>query len=137
MRGRWLRQLAFSNVLSTTPDAQGQLRVGVSTLETGVYTTTGRGKNKTVTFTLTFTFTAGDGVVMRAYAMDQNGLPLANASVDIALSGPESANLTTGLSDSQGVAEAVWQPTAPNKKGRAGTTPGLYEATTINPEFPF
>ncbi len=43
-----------------------------------------------------------------------------------------SVNLTTGPSDTNGIAEANWNTQAPNKKGVGGTTPGSYTATTTN-----
>jgi hypothetical protein len=124
----------FSNIQCATPDAGGQTQyVGVDQLETGVYQTTGKGKNKTVTFTLTSTFTAGDGVVIRTYVKDADtGLPVQNATVDIAIIGPEVTSVTTGQSDANGVAEATWNTQAPNKRGRGGTTPGAYEARISN-----
>jgi hypothetical protein len=124
----------FSNILCAIPNNQGQARVGVNQLETGRYETTGQGKNKTTIFVLTDTLNRGDGVVIRAHVVDAStGLPVANAAVDIAISGPEIANLTTDPpSDTDGVAEATWQTQSPNKKGQGGTTPGTYIATVTN-----
>jgi hypothetical protein len=119
---------AFSSVLCAIPNNQGQARVGVSAVETGRYEVTGKGKDKVTTFVLTSAFSRGDGVVVRAYVTDANtGLPVANATVEIEISGPESAILTTD-SDSSGIAEATWQTQAPNKRGQGGTTPGSYTA---------
>jgi hypothetical protein len=124
----------FSNIICAIPDAPGQtIHAGVSTLETGRYETTGKGKNKVTTFVLTDTFTAGDGVVIRAHVVDgSTGLPVANATVNITITGPETTTLTTGPSANDGIAEATWQTQNPNKKGQGGTTPGLYTATTTN-----
>jgi hypothetical protein len=122
----------FSNILAATPGAQGQLEAGVTAIETGTYVTTGKGKNKTVTLELRTIFSAGEAILIRVYVADQNGLPLSNSVVEITLSGPETTTLTTGPSDSNGVAEVTWQTQAPNKRGRGGTTPGLYTATTTN-----
>jgi hypothetical protein len=123
----------YSNVLCAIPNNQGQARTGVSLLETGRYETSGKGKNRTTTFVLSSTFAQGDGVVVRAYVVDAStGLPLANATVDIAISGPESATLTSGPSDANGLAEVTWQTQAPNKRGQGGTTPGSYSATVTN-----
>jgi hypothetical protein len=59
---------------------------------------------------------------------------LQNATVDISITGPgpDPVNLTTGLSDVNGIAEATWQTQAPNKKGVGGTTLGTYTAMTTN-----
>jgi len=123
----------FSNIVCAIPNNQGQARVGVSTLETGLYETTGKGKNQVTTFVLTNIFTAGDGVVVRATVLNEaTQLPVPNATADISISGPEAVSLTTGPSDANGVAEATWNTQAPNKKGVGGTTPGSYTATTTN-----
>jgi hypothetical protein len=50
--------------------------------------------------------------------------------VTIAISGPESANLTTGPSNANGIAEASWNTQSPNRKGQGGTATGSYTATT-------
>jgi hypothetical protein len=120
---------AFSNILSATPEPPGQLNsVGVNPLQTGYYG--GRGKNKL--FVLASSFALGEQVTVRAYVVDGNGTPIVGATVEISITGPESATLTTGPSDANGVAEANWQTQKPNKKGRGGTAPGLYAATTSN-----
>ena len=120
----------FSNVVCAIPNAGGQLRSSVTKLETGKWVTVGKGKNATTAFELTAQFAAGDEVVMHAYVIDvSTGLPLANATVNFAVSGPESVNLTSGPSDNQGIAEATWQTQAPNKRGVGGTTPGTYTIT--------
>jgi hypothetical protein len=119
----------YSNIICAIPNNQGQARVGVNQVETGLYA--GNGKNKT--FTPTNVFSAGDTVILRAYVVDAStGLPVANATVDVAISGPESVDLTTGSSDSAGMAEASWITTKPNKRGQGGTTPGNYTATVTN-----
>ena len=38
--------------------------------------------------------------------------------------------MSTGLSGTNGFAEAVWQTQQPNKRGQGGTTTGRYTATT-------
>ncbi|HSR34778.1 MAG TPA: hypothetical protein VLY63_29765, partial [Anaerolineae bacterium] len=78
----------YSDILCAIPQAQGQTTdpAGVSTMETGVYS----GKGQTKTFTLQTTFNAGDGVVIRAYVVDGiTGLPIADATVDLLITGPE------------------------------------------------
>jgi hypothetical protein len=114
----------FSNILCAIPQTQGQTTdpAGVSTLETGIYT----GKGKTKTYTPQTTFFQGDGVVIRASVVDGvTGLPLADATVDLLITGPESVLLVTAPSNPAGIAEATWQTQAP-RKNNPGTTPGDY-----------
>jgi hypothetical protein len=123
----------FSNVLCAIPNNQGQADVGVSKIETGRYVTTGKGKNTVTTFELTNAFNAGDGVVIRTYVVDvSTGLPVSNATADLEMTGPEPAVFAAGPTDAAGMAEVVWQTTAPNKRGQGGTTPGTYTVTTTN-----
>jgi hypothetical protein len=126
----------FSNILCAIPNAPGQADAGVSEMETGKWVTTGKGKKQTTDFVIVAppdVFNAGDAVVIRAYVVDSaTGLPLGNATVDISITGPETRNLTTGPSDTNGRAEATWNTQKPNKKGQGGTTLGEYTATTIN-----
>lgn len=119
----------YSNVLCAIPNNQGQARAGVDRLITG--SVTGNGKNKQ--FQATTTFSAGDQVIFRAHVVDNStGLPVAGATVDLAIAGPEATTLTTGLSDADGVAEATWNTQPANKRGQGGTTPGSYTATVTN-----
>jgi hypothetical protein len=121
----------FSNILCATPENQGQTTppAGVSMIETGIYT----GKGKAKTYTPDTTFTAGDAVVIRAYVMDgDTGLPVANATVEITVGGPETVTLNSGPSDGDGLAEATWNTQKPNKRGQGGTAPVDYTATTTN-----
>jgi hypothetical protein len=114
----------YSNILCAIPTNQGQATdpAGVSMVETGFYT--GKGQNKT--FNPASTFSAGDGVVVRAYVVDGvTGLPLADATVELLITGPESLTLVTGPSDAAGMAEATWQTQSP-RKNNPGTTPGDY-----------
>jgi hypothetical protein len=123
---------AFSNIVCAIPNNQGQARAG-ATLSTGLYQTTGKGKDKVVVFVETSVFAAGDAVTVRATVLDQaTGLPVPNATVNIDITGPETMAMVTGPSDANGVAEAIWQTQAPNRKGQGGTTPGSYTATTSN-----
>ena len=49
-------------------------------------------------------------MVIRADVLDTvTGLPLADAPVDLLITGPETLTLTTGPSDTNGMAEAIWQ----------------------------
>jgi hypothetical protein len=127
---------AFSNIVCATPQAAGQDALAdIDTIQTGYYLTTGKGPNKTTTFVSWTSFQAGDGVVIRVYVKDgdsENANPVSNASVDIAITGPETVSLTTGPSDSTGLAEVTWNTSAPNRKGNGGTTPGSYTATATN-----
>jgi len=124
----------FSNVLCAVPvPGGGELISSVNMMETGKWVTTGKGKNQTTSFVLTNTFNAGDEVVIRAYVVDTAiGVPLSNATVEITISVPEPVLLTTGPSDSNGIAEATWQTQKPPKKGQGGTPPGDYTATVTN-----
>ena len=102
-------------------------------MATGRYETTGKGKNKVTTFVTTTSFSVGDEVTIRATVIDEaTGLPVPNATVNIDITGPQTASLTTGTSDANGVAEATWQTQSPNRKGQGGTTPGSYSATTTD-----
>jgi hypothetical protein len=120
----------FSNIECATPQNQGQTTdpAGVTTIQTGLWG--GKGKNKT--FTLTSTFAPGDAVVIRARVTDASGNPIANATVEVTIGGPETATLNSNPSDADGWAEATWQTQKPNKKGQGGTIPGPYTSTTTN-----
>jgi hypothetical protein len=124
----------FSNIICATPEAPGQdtLVDVVDPLVTGLYETTGKGKNQVTVFVTTDTFNAGAEVVILATVQDDGGLPVANASVEITFNGPETVTVTTGNSDVDGLAEAVWNTSAPNRKGNGGTAPGAYTATVTS-----
>jgi hypothetical protein len=95
-------------------------------MQTGIYA----GKGKVKTYTPQTSFNAGDGVVIRVTVLDGvTGLALANATVDLLITGPESLTLVTGNSDGNGIAEATWQTKAPGKRN-PGTTPGTYKVET-------
>ncbi len=127
---------AFSGIMCATPNSCGQLAAGapagVDQMLTGMWVTTGKGKDKTTTFQEMLTFTAGDAVVIQASVVDGTGLPVADATVELTISGPETVLLTTGPSGVDGIAEATWQTAKPNKRGVGGTTPGTYIATVTN-----
>ncbi|MEJ2209598.1 MAG: multiheme c-type cytochrome [Anaerolineae bacterium] len=119
----------FSNIVCATPTNQAQTAAAVGSLETGYYD----GKGNNAVFVAANAFVAGDTVVIRAYVVDAlTGLPLANATVDLAISGPEAATLSAGPSGADGLVEASWQTKAPNKRGQGGTTPGTYTVTVTN-----
>jgi hypothetical protein len=68
-------------------------------------------------------------VTIQATVVDDVGQPLPGATVDILITGPESLLITSGTSDTNGIAEATWNTKAAKGKS-AGTTPGNYTATT-------
>jgi hypothetical protein len=103
--------------------------IGVTSLVYGKYITSGSGKNKTTVFTETKTFKRGEAVVLRATVTNPPGIPVANATVQMSVTGPASVNLTSGLSNASGIAEAKWTTTVPNKRGQVGTPTGSYTAT--------
>jgi hypothetical protein len=118
---------AYSNILCTIPRAPGQATIpaGVSKLDTGILI--GKGKDKV--FTLQTLFNPGDGVVIQATVLDgATGLPLADATVDLLITGPESLTLVTGLSNAEGIAEVTWNTQAP-RKNNPGTLAGEYQVT--------
>ncbi len=110
----------------TVDNGSGNPVAGVAGLVTGRYE--GKGKNKS--FRATSSFTRGDQVIFRATVKDASGQAVAGATVTLHITGPETATVTTGPSNSEGVAEGSWQTKAPNKRGVGGTTPGGYNATT-------
>jgi hypothetical protein len=121
----------FSNIVCATPENQGQTTppTGVDSMETGYWS--GKGKNQL--WNPSILIPAGETVVIRAYVVDNvTALPVANATVEMTIGGPETVTLNSGPSDADGLAEATWNTQAPNKKGQGGTTPGLYTATTTN-----
>jgi hypothetical protein len=106
--------------------------ISVNSVETGRYETSGKGKDKVEIFVPTTAFNAGDGVVFRIQILDESGQPVSNATSEMTISGPESATVNSGPSDANGIAEAIWQTSAPNNKGQGGTMPGSYVATVTN-----
>ncbi len=124
---------AFSNILCAIPNNQGQAQITADTIQTGKLETSGKGKNATVTFVITDVFVQGDQIIIQVYVSDlSTGLPVANATVVIEITGPETKTLTAGPSNNDGLAEATWQTQKPNKKGQGGTSPGTYTATVTN-----
>jgi hypothetical protein len=121
----------FSNILCAIPTQPGQAILAgvVEPIQTGKWVTQGKGKNATTEFVLTTAFVQGDAVVIQVSVQDEGGAPIPDATVTIAISGPETVNLTTGPSDASGVAEASWNTRSPNKKGVGGTAIGGYTTT--------
>ena len=94
--------------------------MNVQELKTGKYETSGRGRNKTTEFFPTNAFIAGDEVIIRMTVQDARTEQLiANASVDIEISGPEATYLNSEPSNIDGVAEAKWKNSPPRKKKMA------------------
>jgi hypothetical protein len=121
----------FSNILCGTPQNQGQTTdpAGISAMESGSYS--GNGKNQT--YEARTLFNPGDAIAIRTEVIDGvTGSPVANATVEITIGGPETVTLNSNPSDANGWAEASWQTQKPNKKGQGGTSPGSYTATTTN-----
>ena len=120
----------YSSIVCATPNNQGQTTdpAGVDMMEIGLWT--GKGKNQQ--FVLTDIFAQGDSVVVRAHVTDANGIPVANATVEITIGGPQTTSLNSNPSGTDGWAEATWQTQSPNRKGQGGTTPGGYTASTTN-----
>jgi hypothetical protein len=121
-----------TDTVTTYVKSQVLPMVGVTTLTTGKYVTSGSGKNKTTTFSPISTFKRGETVVIRATVKDSLGAVVANATVQLAVSGASSVDLTSGPSNASGIAEAKWTTTAPNKRGQGGTPPGSYTVTVTN-----
>jgi hypothetical protein len=128
---------SFSNIICAIPSNQGEVTdpdlvtvpAGVNSIETGIYA--GKGKNKTLVDTLD-TFTVGDSIVIHAYVLNQEtGEPVAGATVDLLVTGPESLILVTAPSDADGIAEVIWQ-TKTAKGKDPGTTLGEYTVQTKN-----
>ena len=69
--------------------------------------------------------------MIRSTVLDIDGNPVSGAEVTISISGPETASLT-GTTDTGGIAEIIWNTSAPNKKGNGGTATGAYTATTTS-----
>ena len=105
-------------------------------MQSGKWVREGKGKNATETFVFTTDFAAGDEVVFRMLVTDQAGGALPGATVDLAISGPEISNISSGVSDASGNAEAAWATQSPNKKGAGGTANGSYTATVTGLNAP-
>jgi hypothetical protein len=120
----------FSNILCATPVSTAQPPAGVDQMETGYLMVSGKGGNKTTTYISSTNISLGDTVVIKTRVIDvSSGQPLSGASVDLEISGPESATVLSGHSDESGIATAEWSTSTPNRKGNGGTLPGSYSAT--------
>src|SRR4030065_883354 len=110
------------NTVSEPPE---QHQAGVTSLRTGIYSRSG----KTTVFLQQPDFFQGDEVVIQAQVDDStNGAHVSNAVVEIRITGPEPRTLTSGPSNTNGIAEARWKTFAPRRKN-SGTTPGSHPAT--------
>ncbi|HEY5649777.1 MAG TPA: hypothetical protein VIU33_09770, partial [Nitrospiria bacterium] len=126
----WVIETNENNNLHAEPiTITSPFKSSATNVETGVYVESGKGKDRTITFVPTTSFVAGDEVVFRVQVLDDLGQPLQSATVDLAISGPESATITTGFSDFNGIAEGSWQTSAPGKKGQGGTATGSYSGS--------
>jgi hypothetical protein len=116
----------FSNVLCATPQNPGQTSTAsVSIVDTGRIVRVGKGKHATEEYQSTAVFAAGDEVIVRLLVTDESGAAISGATATLSVSGPESATLTSGASDSGGNAEAGWSTRADSRK-KSGTLPGSY-----------
>ena len=112
----------------TVSEPPEQYQAGVTSLKTGIYSRSG----KTTIFLQQPDFFQGDEVVISAQVDDStNGTHVSNAVVEIRITGPEPRTLTSGPSNTNGIAEARWKTSAPRRKN-SGTTPGSYTATVNN-----
>jgi hypothetical protein len=100
----------------------------VDSITTGLVA--GKGKNQV--FTPTTAFTQGDTVVMQIAVLDNSGNPVEGATVLLDISGAEALSLTSSVSGPDGIVEASWRTSAPNRKGQGGTVPGDYTAATTD-----
>ncbi len=97
--------------------------MGADSLVVGKYVGTKRSK----TFTATQQFIQGDTVVFRAHVQDQTGQNVAGAAVQLTITGPVNPPPLNAMTNSQGIAEASWATSAPNRRGLGGTATGSYQ----------
>jgi hypothetical protein len=116
------------NVITVSLQSQEQPKLRAGEMIAGKYETTGTKRNRVTTFVPTQEFKQGDAVVFQVKVVDLSGGPVANATAEISISGRESTMIVSGLSNPEGVAEAKWQTSAPNKRGVGGTLAGPYKA---------
>ena len=102
----------FSNILCATPATPQQL-VGVAS----------------VTTVPNDVFAPGDKVNFEALVVDEAGLPVAGAVVDLSVTGPAVVSLASQPSDAAGIAVATWST---RRTGRFATPTGGYTATVTN-----
>jgi hypothetical protein len=117
------------NFITVSVKSQEQPKVHSSEIITGKYQTTGTKRNRVTTFVPTNTFTQGEAAVFQVKVVDAISSPVANATAEISISGAQSTVVVSGPSNSEGIAEAKWQTSAPSKRGVGGTQPGPYTGT--------
>ncbi len=117
-----------SNIITAEVQAAQKQYVGAAAIKIGKYTSGKRGVPST--FTETTSFKRGETVAIRIQGVySRTTTPFAGATVQLAISGPQTASLTSSSSGSDGWAEAKWITSAPNKRGAGGTSPGSYTVT--------
>jgi len=115
------------NFITVSVQALEQPKVQAKEMIIGKYQTTGTKRNRVTTLFATTGFKQGEAVIFQVRVVDAiSRLPVANATAEISISGPQSALVVSGLSNSEGIAEAKWQTSAPNKRGVGGTPTGAY-----------
>ncbi|MDH5711725.1 MAG: Ig-like domain-containing protein [Gammaproteobacteria bacterium] len=119
-----------ATVTITVTATGGGTDVGVSNITTGYNQITGKGGNKVTTFISTTDIPVGEAVMIRSVVTDNNGNPVADVTVTSTISGPENTTVTSGPSDANGIAEAIWNTSTPNRRGNGGTATGSYTVTT-------
>jgi len=117
------------NFITVNVQAQEQPKVHSSEMITGKYETAGTKRNRVTTFVPTGEFKQGEAVVFQIRIADANDSPVANATAEISISGLQSTLVVSGPSNIEGIAEAKWQTSAPNKRGAGGTPAGFYTGT--------
>ena len=117
------------NFITVSVNSQEQPKVHSSEMMTGKYQTTGTKRNTVTTFIPTQEFKQGESVVFRVKVVDASNAAVANATAEITISGVQSALIVSGPSNNEGIAEAKWQTSAPNKRGVGGTQTGTYTGT--------
>jgi hypothetical protein len=123
----------FSDIVCATPQPPGQQEVaGVATLVMGMYVKTGKGKDATTEWVETSNFEQGDKVVFRGRIVDAGGVPLPGANFHLDITGPESNSVSSGSSDADGYAEAIWSTRRPKGGGDGGTALGAYTGTVTD-----
>ncbi len=128
-------QSGYSNILCAIPDAGGQIKqkISANAIESGKWVTTGKGKNQVTEFLSTVDFTPGDEIIFKVTVVDAaTGLPVSGAIVDLTINGPETVLLTSNPSDIDGISEAIWATTAPDKRNQPGTPTGIYSISVSN-----
>lgn len=111
-------------VITVTPTGGGSI-AGVDNMLTGIFT--GKGGNQV--FNAQGVFARGDSVTVRSIVTDSSGNPLPDATVNLAIAGPENITLVSESSDVNGIADTSWNTKAPKRNGSGGTASGSYTAT--------